>query len=187
MNQSIKKEIECYETELFSKVEEKLFKKCPQLIGKRITYIAAGNALDRSKTVKENKLINNLPIIMNIEDIKENNYINDININNNEKKFYDNPIDIIPISTTYIPENDFSNTIETSNQNYINTNYTAISEPISNYVPSVNIDPFPQNNIDQEIETIPMNNVNQINNDISNINVVPNPSQIKCSSKCYFV
>ena len=178
MNQSIKKEIKCFENELFRIVEEKLIQKCPELIGKRITYLASGMALDRSKTVKENKLINNIKIIMNIEDVQENNYINDININNNEKIFYDNPIDNIPISTSYIPENNFSYTTEINNPIDINTNYATISEPINNYIPGANIEPFPQNNIGQELEAIPMNNINQINDDISQVSVVPNPSQI---------
>ena len=178
MNQSIKKAIKCYENELFSKVEEKLLKKCPELRGKRIIYLASGMALNRSKTVKENKLVNNIAIIMNIEDVQENNNINNININNNDNIFYDNPIDNIPLSTSYIPENDFSYSTETNNQINLNNNYTSISEPINNYIPSVNIDPFPQNNIGQEIETIPMNNANQINNDISQISVIPNQSQI---------
>ena len=249
MSQDIKIKIKCSETKLLSNVEEKLLEKCPDLIGKKITYIANGTVLDKSKTVKENKLISDLQIIMNIEDVKQednqennynnnninnydynnynninnydynnynninnddynnintnnynnninnddyNNYNNNINndynnINNNnnynnENVFAFNDNQIVNTSsttpTTYRPENDFSYITESNNQNKLNTSYMPIVESINNYIQDVNIEPNPQNNNDQGIQIIPINIDNQINNDVSQISVVPNISEI---------
>ena len=53
-----------------------------------------------------------------------------------------------------------------------------IVESINNYIQDVNIEPNPQNNNDQGIQIIPINIDNQINNDVSQISVVPNISEI---------
>ena len=64
-DQSILFPIVCYNSEMFSKVEEKLYLEFPQLRGKNIYFMANGNIINPSVTVEQNKIKNGTTILIN--------------------------------------------------------------------------------------------------------------------------
>lgn len=166
IDQSIKKEIECYENELFRDVVDKLINKCPKLVGKSLTFLANGSNLDKSISVKENKLTNGLIVLINIvddnnfESSQENNYLNSNNISfsnyddlintnnnyiNNENNF--SPNQIISDTTTtssYDSQSEIPYRTQISNSYIDNTQTYTTSPELMNVVPTIGIDSVPQ-------------------------------------------
>ena len=59
----------CKNTDIFSKIEEKLYNEFPQLKSQNIYFIANGNVVDKSSTFEQNKIKNGSSIL--IEEIKK--------------------------------------------------------------------------------------------------------------------
>ena len=92
MDQSIEKEIKCYENQSFQKVEESFLEMCPQLRNKKITFLANGNKVSKYKSVKENNIINGIKVIciINENDNNDNIYNNYYNNNYDENNYHIN-------------------------------------------------------------------------------------------------
>ena len=60
--------IACNDSDFFSTIEKKLFAEFPELKSKNIFYIANGNVIDKSLTIKENKIKNSTSILLNYID-----------------------------------------------------------------------------------------------------------------------
>ena len=56
--------IDCYNSEIFSSVEEKLFLKYPKLRHENIYFIASGNIINPSVTIEQNKIKNGTTILI---------------------------------------------------------------------------------------------------------------------------
>ena len=69
LNDNINYPMACKKTDIFSKIEEKLYHEFPQLKSKKIYFIANGNIVDRSSTFEQNKIKNGTTIL-----IRENEY-----------------------------------------------------------------------------------------------------------------
>ena len=71
-DQLIKYSISCYNTDIFSTVEEELHRHFPQLKYKNIVFICSGNTVKNSLTLEENQIKNEDTIIINdLEDDDE--------------------------------------------------------------------------------------------------------------------
>ena len=162
IDQNIEKEIECHENELFRDVVEKLINQCPQLVGKNLTFLQNGTVLDKSASVKDNKLTNGLIVLINIIDDnifeynQENDYVNSNNISysnyneisntndnyaNNENNFSPNQI-TTATTTSYVPQNDIPYITQTSNSYIENVpNFTTSEEPIHSYENDIGLRP----------------------------------------------
>ena len=162
IDQKIEKEIECLENELFRDVVEKLINQCPQLVGKKLTFLQNGTVLDKSASVKDNKLTNGLIVLINIIDDnifeynQENDYVNSNNISysnyneisntndnyaNNENNFSPNQI-TTATTTSYVPQNDIPYITQTSNSYIENVpNFTTSEEPIHSYENDIGLRP----------------------------------------------
>jgi len=55
----------CKKTDIFSKIEEKLYHEFPELKSKKIYFIANGNIIDRSLTFEQNKIKSGNNILIN--------------------------------------------------------------------------------------------------------------------------
>ena len=55
----------CYESDIFTKVEEELFNQYPELKSKNIIYLCEGTTVDRNATIGQNKIKHNSNIIIN--------------------------------------------------------------------------------------------------------------------------
>ena len=64
-NQKINYPMACRKTDIFEKIEEKLYLEYPELKSKRIYFIANGKAIDKSSTLEENKIKNGNTILIN--------------------------------------------------------------------------------------------------------------------------
>ena len=60
--------ISCSEEDMFSKIEQKLFDEFPELKSKNIFYLANGNIVNKSMTLKNNKIDNGTTILLNYID-----------------------------------------------------------------------------------------------------------------------
>ena len=69
--------------DIFAVVERNLYKEYPQYLEKNNIFLQKGVKISRFKTIKENAIENDIPIVMAIVQEKER-YSNKININNNE-------------------------------------------------------------------------------------------------------
>ena len=65
VEKSINHPIICFSNDLFSEVEEKLYREYPELRNNNIYFIANGNVMDRTKTLEENNIINATQILIN--------------------------------------------------------------------------------------------------------------------------
>jgi len=68
-DQNIHYPIPCNESDGFSKIERKLFDEFPELKYKNIYYIANGNSVNQSLTLKQNKIKNGSTILINYIDL----------------------------------------------------------------------------------------------------------------------
>ena len=66
--QNIHYPIPCNEFDSFSKIENKLFEEFPELKSKNIYYLANGNTVNKTTTIKENKIKNGDTILINYLD-----------------------------------------------------------------------------------------------------------------------
>ena len=66
--QNIHYPIPCSESDSFSKIELKLFEEFPELKSKNIYYLANGNTINKTATLKENKIKNGDTILINYID-----------------------------------------------------------------------------------------------------------------------
>ena len=66
--QNIHYPIPCNESDSFSKIELKFFKEFPELKSKNIYYLANGNTVNKTLTLKENKIKNGNTILINYID-----------------------------------------------------------------------------------------------------------------------
>jgi hypothetical protein len=55
----------CKKTDVFSKVEEKLYQEFPELKNKNYYFIANGNVIDKSLTFEQNKIKSGNTILIN--------------------------------------------------------------------------------------------------------------------------
>ena len=55
----------CKTTDIFSKIEKKLYHEFPELKSKKIYFIANGNIIDRSLTFEQNKIKSGNNILIN--------------------------------------------------------------------------------------------------------------------------
>ena len=55
----------CKKTDIFSKIEEKLYHEFPELKSKKIYFIANGNIIDKSSTFEQNKIKSGSNILIN--------------------------------------------------------------------------------------------------------------------------
>ena len=208
MNQKIKEKIEYFEDELFMSIIDKLINKNPQLRDKKLTFLAQGEAVDKSKTVKENKLNSQTVIIIawlengEDEDSQGNNFSNYNNssdtynnelINelvNNGNNFTNNEINTTT-TTSYEFQNDLPYITPTSDSNLENIpSYTTYAEPISTESTTNYINNFSENNAYQSPEMPityesnvnmnpnPVNNFNSITNETPQTSVVPQISVV---------
>ena len=142
--------IQCYEYDIFTDVEEKLFLKLPHLRGKYCNYISNGNKIEKNKTVKENRIISDSPVLiipienndidavnnMNTENY-ETNITNETNNYENYDYFFDNNI-----NNNIVYENNLNNDVNfyDNNLDNINNNYITITNNndniFNNYVNS---------------------------------------------------
>ena len=58
----------CYDTDLFSAIEEKLFFENPELKAYKISFYINDTLIDKSKTLKKNNIKNNSKIILSFLD-----------------------------------------------------------------------------------------------------------------------
>ena len=63
-DQNIHCPIPCNESDSFSKIENKLFEEFPELKSKNIYYLVSGNTVDKTLTLKENKIKNGNTILV---------------------------------------------------------------------------------------------------------------------------
>ena len=66
--QNIHYPIPCNDSDSFSKIEFKLFEEFPELKSKNIYYLANGNTLDKTSTLKQNKIKNGDTILVQLID-----------------------------------------------------------------------------------------------------------------------
>ena len=66
--QNIHHPIPCNDSDSFSKIEFKLFEEFPELKSKNIYYLANGNTLDKTSTLKQNKIKNGDTILVQLID-----------------------------------------------------------------------------------------------------------------------
>ena len=59
--------VPCLSSDIFSKIEEKLYIEYSELKGKNIYFIAKGNLVNKSTSLEENKIKNGVQIIINYE------------------------------------------------------------------------------------------------------------------------
>ena len=67
-DQNIHFPIPCNDSDSFSKIESKLFEEFPELKSKNIYYIASGNTVNKTATLKQNKIKNGDTILINYID-----------------------------------------------------------------------------------------------------------------------
>ena len=68
IDQNIHYPIPCSESDSFSKIENKLFEEFPELKSKNIYYLANGNTVNKTSTLKQNKIKNGDTILINYID-----------------------------------------------------------------------------------------------------------------------
>ena len=85
-DQTIKYPIICKKNDKFKILEQKLYKKYPNLENEQHYYICNGIFIDIEKTIEENKIKESDQIIYNIVDIEENEDIN-VNIKSSNQNF----------------------------------------------------------------------------------------------------
>ena len=66
VNQDIHKPISCKITDIFSKIEEKIYKEYPKYKDSNTYFTVNGNVVDKLKTLKENGIKDGNTIIVNI-------------------------------------------------------------------------------------------------------------------------
>ena len=66
MDSKIHFAIPCLDTDTFAEVEEKLYKQFPEYRETNNSFLSNGEQVLRFKTIKENKIGNDLPVTMNI-------------------------------------------------------------------------------------------------------------------------
>ena len=67
-DQNIHYPISCQDSDSFSKIESKLFEEFPELKSKNIYYLAKGNKVDKTATLRQNKIENGDTILINYID-----------------------------------------------------------------------------------------------------------------------
>ena len=157
----------CYDTDLFSTIEEKLFFENPELKAYKISFYINDTLIDKSKTLKKNNIKNNSKIILSFSDketIKINFFSDEPKINYSllcldsdmfakvEKLFYNN-----------FPELKEKNVIYKINNNIIDKSLTLEENNIKN----------------NSIITILISNSMEINISFCSIN-----QRIQCSFYC---
>ena len=65
LNQNINYPMACRKTDIFEKIEEKLYCEFPELKSKKISFMANGKVVDKSSTFEENKIKNGNTIMIN--------------------------------------------------------------------------------------------------------------------------
>ena len=65
MDQKINLSIPCIKTDIFAEIEEKLYKEYPEYRETNNYFIANGKQILRFKTIEDNKIGNELPVILN--------------------------------------------------------------------------------------------------------------------------
>ena len=65
LNYNINYPMACKKTDIFSKIEEKLYREFPELKSKKIYFIANGIVVDRSSTFEKNKIKSGNTILIN--------------------------------------------------------------------------------------------------------------------------
>ena len=65
LNNNINFPMACKKTDIFAKIEEKLFHEFPSLKSKKIYFIANGNKINKSLTFEQNKIKNGNTILIN--------------------------------------------------------------------------------------------------------------------------
>ena len=68
IDQKIHYSIPCNNSDIFAKIEEKLYKQYPEYRETNNYFIANGKEILRFKSISENKIGNGLPVILNIPD-----------------------------------------------------------------------------------------------------------------------
>ena len=69
VDQLIKYSIYCYKTDSFSKIEQELYSKFPNLkLKPNVYYLACGNMINTFATLEENKIKTDTNIIINYDD-----------------------------------------------------------------------------------------------------------------------
>jgi len=66
VNQDIHRPISCKNTDMFSKIEEKIYNEYPKYKASNTYFTVNGNVIDRSKTIEENGIKDGNTIIANI-------------------------------------------------------------------------------------------------------------------------
>ena len=67
-NQHINYSISCYNTDIFSVIEEELYQKFPKLKLYDVIFLCAGNTVNSSLTLEENKIKDNNTIMIVYDD-----------------------------------------------------------------------------------------------------------------------
>jgi len=67
-DQHIKFSINCYNTDLFSKIEGELYKKFPELMNKNVIFLCSGNIAQRKLSLEQNGIKEETTIIINFND-----------------------------------------------------------------------------------------------------------------------
>ena len=65
LNKTINYPMACRKTDVFSKIEKKLYQEFPNLKSKKIYFVANGNVVNRSYTFEQNKIENGNTILIN--------------------------------------------------------------------------------------------------------------------------
>ena len=65
LNQNITYPMACRKTDIFAKIEEKLYREFPSLKSKKIYFLANGNKINKSLTIEQNKIKNGNTILIN--------------------------------------------------------------------------------------------------------------------------
>ena len=66
--QNIHYPVSCFESDIFTKIENKLLSEFPELKSKQFYYLASGSSVDKNATLKENKIKDGTTILVNFID-----------------------------------------------------------------------------------------------------------------------